>query len=221
MTKLDQEISSYIRKNIYNSNQQFIMGRILVIILLLAAIMGGCSYLGSYNEMVNLNEEVEAQWGNVQTSYQRRADLIPNLVETAKAAAATEKDIFTQIAAARSNVANFTIDKSVLNDPAALQKFSELQGELSGALSRLIAIQERYPDLKSNKNFEQLAIQLEGTENRINTERRKFNEKAKLYNGYIKKLPNSIWAGFGGFEEKAYFESQPGTENAPQVNFNN
>lgn len=197
------------------------MGRILVILLLVAAVAGGCSYFGSYNNMVELEQKVEAQWSNVEVQYQRRADLIPNLVETAKAAAEVEKQIFTDIASARSNVANFTVDKSILDNPERLKQFQQIQGELSGALSRLIAVQERYPDLKSNEQFSQLANSLERTENRISQERRKFSSTVKEYNSYIKKMPNSIWAGMGGFAEKAYFEAQQGTENAPSVNFNN
>ncbi|MCI4670169.1 MAG: LemA family protein [Bacteroidia bacterium] len=197
------------------------MGRIFIIILVLAAVVGGCSYFGSYNNMVDMEQKVEAQWSNVEVQYQRRADLIPNLVQTAKAAAEVEKQIFTDIAAARSNVANFTVDKSILDNPERLKQFQQLQGELSGALSRLIAVQERYPDLKSNAQFTQLANSLERTENRISQERRKFNGTVQEYNSYIKKLPNNIWAGFGGFQEKAFFEATQGTETAPKVNFDN
>lgn len=197
------------------------MGRIFVILLIVAAIVGGCSYFNSYNKMVELDENVEAQWGDVEALYQRRADLIPNLVETAKAAADVEKQIFTDIAAARSNVANFTVDQSILDNPEKLKQFQQLQGELGSALSRLISVQERYPELKSNEQFAQLANSLERSENRISQERRKFNSTVQAYNSYIKKMPNSIWAGLGGFEEKAYFEAQEGTQNAPTVDFNN
>ncbi len=197
------------------------MGRIFLILIVVVALMGGCSFYSSYNKMVDLEEKVEVQWSNVEASYQRRADLVPNLVNTAKAAAEVEKEIFTNIASARSNVANFTVDEKIINNPEKLKQFQKVQGELSSALSRLIAVQERYPELKSNRQFEQLAVQLEGTENRINQERRKYSESAGNYNSYIKKLPNNIWANLGDFDEKAYFEADEGTESAPTVDFNN
>ena len=197
------------------------MQRIFLIIIGLVVVMGGCSYICSQNTMVELQQGVESQWGNVESSYQRRADLIPNLEEAAKAAAETEKEIFSGIAAARANIGNMTISKDLLNDPAAFQKFQEAQGQLGSALSKLLVIQERYPDLKSNTQFQQLANSLERTENRINVERNKFNKEAQAYNTYIKKFPNSIWAGIGNFEDVPYFKANEGANVAPQVDFSN
>lgn len=171
------------------------------------------------NNLVSLEQGVIQQWSQVENQYQRRADLIPNLVNTVKGYADFEKTVLTNVTEARAKVSQFNITPEVLNDPQAFAKFQSLQGELSGALSRLLVTVENYPQLKANENFLQLQAQLEGTENRISVERRKFNETVQQYNTTIKKFPASFLAGLLGFKEKQYFTSVPGSENAPKVEF--
>ncbi|HAY89546.1 MAG TPA: LemA family protein [Bacteroidetes bacterium] len=171
-----------------------------------------------YNQMVSMQEGVDQSWANVQSSYQRRADLIPNLVSTVKGYAEFEKETLTGVIEARAKATQTTIDPSNLTTEN-LKQFQAAQGELSGALSRLLVTVERYPDLKANQNFLELQAQLEGTENRINVERNKYNEAAKGYNTYIRQIPRSIYAGWFDFEKKPYFEADAGTENAPKVEF--
>ena len=171
-----------------------------------------------YNQMVSMQEGVDQSWANVQSSYQRRADLIPNLVSTVKGYAEFEKETLTGVIEARAKATQTTIDPSNLTTEN-LKQFQAAQGELSGALSRLLVTVERYPDLKANQNFLELQAQLEGTENRINVERNKYNEAAKGYNTYIRQIPRSIYAGWFDFEKKPYFEADVGTENAPKVEF--
>ena len=171
-----------------------------------------------YNQMVSMQEGVDQSWANVQSSYKRRADLIPNLVSTVKGYTEFEKETLTGVIEARAKATQTTIDPSNLTTEN-LKQFQAAQGELSGALSRLLVTVERYPDLKANKNFLELQAQLEGTENRINVERNKYNEAAKGYNTYIRQIPRSIYAGWFDFEKKPYFEADAGTENAPKVEF--
>ena len=171
-----------------------------------------------YNQMVSMQEGVDQSWANVQSSYQRRADLIPNLVSTVKGYAEFEKETLTGVIEARAKATQTTIDPSNLTTEN-LKQFQAAQGELSGALSRLLVTVERYPDLKANQNFLELQAQLEGTENRINVERNKYNEAAKGYNTYIRQIPRSIYAGWFDFEKKPYFEADAGIENAPKVEF--
>lgn len=171
------------------------------------------------NNLVSLEQGVIQQWSQVENQYQRRADLIPNLVNTVKGYADFEKTVLTNVTEARAKVSQFNITPEVLNDPQAFAKFQSLQGELSGALSRLLVTVENYPQLKANENFLQLQAQLEGTENRISVERRKFNETVQQFNTTIKKFPASFLAGLLGFKEKQYFTSVPGSENAPKVEF--
>ncbi len=171
------------------------------------------------NNLVSLEQGVIQQWSQVENQYQRRADLIPNLVNTVKGYADFEKTVLTNVTEARAKVSQFNITPEVLNDPQAFAKFQSLQGELSGALSRLLVTVENYPQLKANENFLQLQAQLEGTENRISVERRKFNETVQQYNTTIKKFPASFLAGLLGFKEKQYFTAVPGSENAPKVEF--
>jgi LemA protein len=177
----------------------------------------------SYNGLVSLDQAVRAQWGQVENVYQRRADLIPNLVETVKGAAAFEKETYTQVAEARSKVVQISgqgLDK-LLADPQAFQRFQQAQGELSSALGRLMAVSERYPDLKATANFRDLQVQLEGTENRIAVERMRFNETAQAFNSKRSRFPTVIFASFFGdkFKEKPYFQAQAGAEVAPKVKF--
>jgi len=175
-------------------------------------------FAGTYNDMVALDENVTAQWANVETQYQRRADLIPNLVNTVKGFAEQEREVLTQVTEARSKASSIQIDPSNL-DAGAIQKFQAAQQQLSGALSRLLVTVERYPELKSNQNFLELQAQLEGTENRIAVERRRFNQIVQEYNTYIRSFPNNLLAGMYGFERKVQFEADEGAENAPDVQF--
>lgn len=171
-----------------------------------------------YNEMVAKDENVEAAWANVQNAYQRRADLVPNLVNTVKGAANFEKETLTQVIEARAKATSVNISPDNLT-PENIQRFQQAQGELSGALSRLLVSVERYPDLKANQNFLELQAQLEGTENRISVERRKFNETVQDYNSYIRSFPRNFIAGWFDFEKKGYFEADAGAQKAPTVQF--
>jgi LemA protein len=170
------------------------------------------------NQMVTLQEGVTSQWGNVETQYQRRADLIPNFVNTVKGAAAFEQETLTQVIEARAKATQVTLDPTNMT-AENMQEFQAAQSEVSSALSRLMVVVEKYPELKATQNFRDLQVALEGTENRISVERRKFNETAQAFNTYIKKFPQSIIAGMRGFTERPYFESMEGAEIAPQVQF--
>lgn len=171
-----------------------------------------------YNKMVVSDENVQAAWSQVENVYQRRADLIPNLVATVKGYAAHEAQTLENVVAARAKATQVTVDPADLT-PEALAKYNAAQGELSAALGKLLMITESYPDLKANQNFLELQAQLEGTENRITTERMKFNETAKGYNTLIRTFPNNILASVFNFEKKGYFEAQAGAETAPKVEF--
>lgn len=173
---------------------------------------------GTYNGMVTKSEAVDGQWANVENVYQRRADLIPNLVSTVKGYAEHEKETFTAVVEARSKATGINLSPDQLT-PENLQQFQNAQSGLSSALSRLLVVVERYPELKANTNFMDLQKQLEGSENRISTERRKFNEIARDYNTFIKMFPKNIWAGLFNFENKPYFESAEGSDTAPKVEF--
>ena len=168
--------------------------------------------------MVNSQENVKSQWGNVENQYQRRADLIPNLVETVKGYATHEKSTFEEVIAARAKATQITVDPTNLT-PEKLQEFQAAQGQLSSALGRLIAVAENYPDLKANQNFLELQAQLEGTENRISVERNKFNEMAKEYDVAIRRFPKNIIAGIFNFNNIPYFAAEKGAEKAPSVKF--
>ena len=172
----------------------------------------------SYNGLVTLDEETNGKWAQVESAYQRRADLIPNLVNTVKGYADFEKETLTGVIEARSKATGITVDANNLT-PEAIANFQAAQGELSGALSRLLVTVERYPDLKANQNFLGLQSQLEGTENRIKIERDRFNTSIKNFNSTIRKFPKTIIASSFGFEKKGYFEADQGTENAPEVSF--
>ncbi len=176
------------------------------------------SIKSSYNGMVTKDEAVKSQWSQVENVYQRRADLIPNLVSTVKGYAAHEKSTLEGVVQARAKATSTTIDANHLN-AATIQKFQAAQGGLSSALSKLMVVVERYPDLKANQNFLELQAQLEGTENRIAVERKKFNESAQDFNTYIRQFPKNIWANLFGFEKHAYFQSDKGSDKAPKVSF--
>lgn len=172
----------------------------------------------SYNGLVTAEESVSTAWSNVENQYQRRADLIPNLVNTVKGYAAHEKETLDAVVAARTRATQVTVDAENLT-PEKLQEFQKAQGEVGSALGRLLAITEAYPDLKANKNFLELQAQLEGTENRISVERRNFNEAAREYNSSIRKFPRNIIASMFGFEKRPYFEASEAAKEAPVVNF--
>jgi LemA protein len=179
----------------------------------------GLSYMGIYNGLVTKQEAVNSAWAQVQNVYQRRLDLVPNLVETVKGAANFEKSTLTAVTDARSRVGSFVVDKSILNDPEQFKKFEAAQGELGRALSHLMAVSENYPQLRATENFRDLQVQLEGTENRITVERRTFNETVQDYNTSIRRVPASIIAGMSGFKEHPYFQADAEAAKAPQVKF--
>lgn len=194
-------------------NVIIIIGVIVVLVLLLVF-----PAISTYNGLVSREEAVTSQWAQVENVYQRRADLIPNLVETVKGYANFEKQTLTDVIEARSKATQVTIDPTKLNE-GNIQAFEQAQGKLSSALSRLMVVVEKYPDLKANQNFLELQSQLEGTENRITVERQKFNDAAKDYNTNLRKFPKNLFASMFGFEKKAYFEAKEGAENAPAVKF--
>jgi LemA protein len=177
--------------------------------------------VGQYNKVIGQQEGVDGQWGNVENVYQRRADLIPNLVETVKGYAAHERETLEAVVTARAKATQVQTELTpeAMNDPAMLQKFQAAQKDLGSALGRLMVVVEKYPDLKANQGFLDLQAQLEGTENRIAVERRRFNELAQAYNTTIRRFPMAFMAGMFGFEKKAYFEAAAGAEAAPAVKF--
>ncbi|MHC1707008.1 MAG: LemA family protein [Bacteroidales bacterium] len=187
----------------------------VVLIVLVILVLSG---VGAYNGLVSREEGVNSQWAQVENVYQRRADLIPNLVETVKGYANFEKQTLTDVIEARSKATAVNINPEKL-DAQSLQLFQQNQANLSSALAKLMVVVERYPDLKANQNFLELQAQLEGTENRISVERKKFNESAQSYNTYIRKFPKNLFASMFGFEKKAYFEAEAGSEKAPEVKF--
>lgn len=175
--------------------------------------------ISSYNGLVQKQETVNQAWAQVENQYQRRAELIPNLVNTVKGAADFEQETLTQVTEARSRATSIQVTAEDLNDPQKLAQFQQAQSQLSGALSRLLATVERYPELQANQNFLDLQSQLEGTENRIATERMRFNQAVQTYNTSIRTFPSNIFAGLFGFDNKAYFEAEEGAQDAPEVNF--
>lgn len=191
---------------------------ILIVIIGLILLLGGCGCSG-YNKMVGLDENVKAKWANVQSDYQRRADLIPNLVNTVKGAANFEQETLRQVTEARANATRTTISPENLTD-ANIQRFQQVQGELSSALSRLLVTVERYPDLKANQGYLNLQAQLEGTENRIKVSRNDFNTSVQQYNQAVRNFPTVVYAGMLGFSPKTPFQADPGAQNAPKVDFN-
>lgn len=192
---------------------------IIVVGLLVLVVIGFISWgTRVYNGMVTMQESVTSQWGNVETQYQRRNDLIPNFVNTVKGAANFEQSTLTQVIQARAAATQVKVDPTNMT-PEALLKFQQAQGEVSSALGRLMVVVEKYPELKATQNFRDLQVELEGTENRISVERRKFNEVALQYNTYIRRFPQSFLAGMFHFQSKPYFEAQEGAEKAPEVKF--
>lgn len=183
--------------------------------LIIIASFSGCGY----NSLIEQDEKVNQAWAQVENQYQRRADLIPNLVKTVQGYADFEKGVLTEVTELRSKVGQIKLSTDDLSDEEKFKQFSEAQDKLSGALSRLLVVAENYPQLKANENFLQLQSQLEGTENRISVERKKFNETVQEYNTSVRRFPTLITAKIMGFKEKQYFKSAPGTDKAPDVNF--
>jgi LemA protein len=187
---------------------------IIIVVVILAA-----SAWGTYNSMVTLQQSVDSAWAQVENVYQRRSDLIPNLVATVKGYASHEKEVLEAVTASRSQVGSIKMTPEMLNNPAELQKFQQAQAGLTSALSRLLVVAENYPELKANQNFLELQSQLEGTENRITVERKRFNEVAQAYNTKIMQFPANIFARMFNFQKKAYFQSAPGSDKPPVVDF--
>ena len=187
----------------------------LFLVLVTGITLSSCGY----NSMVEKDEQIAQQWAQVENQYQRRSDLIPNLVNTVKGYADFEKSTLTAVVDARAKATSVQVNANDLN-PESIKKFQAAQGELTGALSRLLVSVERYPDLKANQSFLELQAQLEGTENRISTERKRFNDAVGDYNSYIRKFPRNLYASAFDFEKKGYFEADKGSEKGPSVNFN-
>jgi LemA protein len=197
-------------------------GRLGCLVLAGIALIAGALVvwgIGAYNGLVRKQVAVDGAWSNVENVYQRRADLIPNLVETVKGVANFEKSTLTAVVEARAKATQIVLSPEVVNDPARFRQFQAAQGELSSALARLLAVAENYPELKANQNFLELQSQLEGTENRIAVERRRFNEAVQIYNTAVRVFPASLVAGLTGFPSKSFFEAEPGADKAPAVKF--
>jgi len=200
-----------------NRTVAIILGVVVVLVLIILGFVGyGISV---NNKIVTADEGVKAGWSQVENQYQRRFDLIPNLVETVKGFAKQEREVLEGVTLARSRVGQLTVTPEVLNDPKAFAKFQQAQDGLSSALSRLLVVTENYPTLRSNENFLALQSELEGTENRISVERRRFNETVQSYNTLIRRFPASFIASMGGFKEKSYFSAASGADQAPKVKF--
>lgn len=190
---------------------------ILIIgLLIFLLILWGIS---AYNKMVKMNEKVREAWSQVENQYQRRFDLIPNLVNTVKGYMEYEKEVLEEVTKARASVGQIKVGQEIIENPELFSKFVQAQESLSSALSRLLVVVERYPDLKANQNFIALQTQLEGTENRIAVERRRFNQAVMDFNAYIKRIPNNLIASIGNFKEKEYFKAIAGAERPPEVKF--
>ena len=191
---------------------------VIVVVVILLIIVG--KGIDTYNNIIALEEGVKAQWAQVENTYQRRFDLIPNLVSTVQGEANFEKSTLTEVIDMRSRMGGTVkLDESLMNGEAALKRFQEMQGTLSGALQRLMAVSENYPDLKSNKSFQELRVQLEGAENRIAVERKRYNETVQAFNTTIRQFPTNLVAGFAGASPKALFSADAGASTAPKVQF--
>ncbi len=196
-----------------------IIGCGVVLVLVFVGLVGVMWGIGVYNGLVQLDEGVKQAWAQVENVYQRRADLIPNLVNTVEGAADFERGTLTEVIEARAKATSIQVTPQMLESPQAFAQFEQAQNGLSSALSRLMVVVERYPELKANQNFLQLQDELAGTENRIAVERRKFNQAAQGYNTRIRRIPDRFIAGVGGFAERPYFQAEPGADEAPEVEF--
>jgi LemA protein len=194
-------------------------GLVVLGVVALAVVLALGWFVSVGNDLVAREQAVREAWAQVQNVYQRRADLIPNLVETVKGFAAQERAVLEEVTLARASVAGMQVTAEVLRDPEALRRFQEVQAQLGGALGRLLAVVERYPELKSNQNFLTLQSQLAGTENRIAVERRRYNEAVRQYNTAVRRFPASLVASLRGFSERPYFEAAPGSQAPPAVKF--
>jgi LemA protein len=193
----------------------------VVVVVVLFVVIAGLALMGSYNRLVGLQQSVDQSWAQVQNVYQRRADLIPNLVSTVAGAANFEKSTLTEVTNARASVGRVQLDPNhAPTDAAKLKEFQQAQGSLGNALSRLLVVSENYPQLRATENFQNLQAQLEGTENRISVERGNFNQTVQTYNTAVKTFPTVLFAGMFGFQPRPFFEAQAGSEKAPAVNFN-
>jgi LemA protein len=193
-------------------------GWVVLIVIVLIVLIGGCSLKNGYNNVVTSSQDVQSKWGQVENQYQRRADLIPNLVNTVKGVANFEKSTLTAVIQARASATQIKVDASDLS-PAQIQKFQQAQGQLTQALGRLMVVSERYPQLQADQNFTLLQTQLEGTENRIAVARMDFNNAVQTYNTQIQSFPMNLFAGMFGFKQKGYFQAEAGAQNAPKVQF--
>lgn len=196
-----------------------ITGVVVLVVILIIALAAAGWLASQYNGFVAAEEQIEARWSDVETNYQRRLDLIPNLVETVKGAASFEQETFTAVAEARARAGQITLSPEMLRDPQALARFQEAQSEVGSALSRLLVAVERYPELKATESFRDLQVQLEGTENRIAVARQRFNEAVRQYNLSVRSFPGRLVAGLFGFSPRPYFESEEGADQAPEVKF--
>ena len=195
-------------------------GAIVIVVLLLVLGFAGCTGCGTYNNLVTADEQVENAWSNVEAAYQRRADLIPNLVNTVQGAADFEQETLTAVTEARTRAANIELSGDDLNDPGRVQEFLQAQNQLAAATGSLInLVREDYPELGATEAFRDLQVQLEGTENRINTERGRYNEAVRTYNTRVRSFPTNIVAGLTGFDRRTPFEAEAGAEDAPEVSF--
>ena len=194
-------------------------GTLAIIVIVLLVGFGGCAGCSTFNSMVTQEENVERTWADVETQYQRRADLIPNLVNTVKGAANFEQETLTAVTEARARATSINLSADDLGDPAKMQQFMEAQQQLGGALGRLLVVSENYPQLRATEAFRDLQAQLEGTENRITVARRDYNAAVTTYNTAVRRFPASIIAGLTGFERRTPFEATPGSEKAPTVDF--
>lgn len=195
-------------------------GLLIVLLVIVLGSFAGCAGCGTYNGLVAADESVDQAWADVETQYQRRSDLIPNLVSTVQGAANFERETLEAVTSARARATGITLTADDLGDPAKMQTYMEAQAALGGALGRLLAVSENYPELRATESFSQLQAQLEGTENRINTARRDYNEAVRGYNTQVRRFPASIIASMTGFERRTPFEADPGAEKAPVVEFN-
>ena len=194
-------------------------GLVVLVVVVALVVALGAWIAGAYNRLVTLDEQVAAAWSEVENNYQRRMDLVPNLVETVKGVAGFEKETYVAVAEARAQAGKIQISPELLRDPQAFAAFEQAQGKLSTALSRLLVTIEKYPDLKANQSFQDLMTQLEGTENRIAVARKRFNDAVRAFNTRVRRFPGNIVAGMLGFDAKPYFKAQAGAAEAPKVKF--
>ena len=194
-------------------------GLVVLVVVVAVVVALGAWIAGAYNRLVTLDEQVAAAWSEVENNYQRRMDLVPNLVETVKGVAGFEKETYVAVAEARAQAGKIQLSPELLRDPQAFAAFEQAQGKLSSALSRLLVTIEKYPDLKANQSFQDLMTQLEGTENRIAVARKRFNDAVRAFNTRVRRFPGNIVAGMLGFEAKPYFKAQAGAAEAPKVKF--